>query len=174
MSFDFEKIMQDMDAAFKLSRKEVEGFKASPVFKVTAAIPYVAGGEDADRAAYVHLSALIVAARLGDDAVSSFRGDDLSSLERRLQYVFNFVGGDEDVIRQGKALSMYYMLLDYKRDLEEDIKRVKANPASDDFDFDVDAELAKLKAEVDKGDAFDSLFGARSTDAASTASYWKI
>jgi hypothetical protein len=41
--------------------------------------------------------------------------------------------------------------------LEEDIKRVKANPASDDFDFDVDAELAKLKAEVDKGDAFDSL-----------------
>ena len=98
--FNWENIKADMKKAFKLTDKELETIDTSPIFKIIASIPYLANCEDPDRCAYVNLSTLITAYRLRDSKVVLFRKDDLKSLDKRLQYAFNFIGGNKKSLKK--------------------------------------------------------------------------
>jgi hypothetical protein len=173
MQFEWDKILKDMVKVFKLSAKELNTISNSPAFKITAFIPYAAGCEDADRCSYTHLASLIMASRLGDFSVSSFRETDLENLNRRLDYVSNFKGGKKDVIKKGMDLLKYNMLLDYKADASNDSKIGKANPISVKT-FNIEEELKKVKTELESNPSndFDSLFSKDALGVVTRGTFW--
>lgn len=171
--FDYKKIMDDLAVAFKLTEKEKQAYMTSPAFKIIAAIPYLAKCQDPDRCAYTHLSSAIVASRLGKSSVATFRESDLKGVSRRLDYMFDFISGNRKIIKQGKALLKYNMLLDYKKDFASDIKQSKNNPMNYDS-FDLERELVKAQKEIGTAKEYDSLFSEPAMAAIERSSYWMV
>lgn len=158
--FDWKKTIEDMTIVFKLTKEEIIKLSESPILKIIAALPFIAKCEDADRCSYVNLSSCITAFRLGNKSISSFRYSDISSISRRLQYLFNFRKGNKKILKKGMQLIKYAMLLDYKKDLEEDNRVNKDNPLNiSKFNF--NKEILKIEKTI-KSDKYsteiDSLF----------------
>ncbi len=170
--FDWDAIVEDLTKAFKLGVKEKSSIQRSPAFKITAAIPFLAGCEDPDRCAYIHLGALIMASKIPE--VFSFRKSDLAKIKRRMQYIANFQGGDKAIIAQGMALLELCMILDYKTDLKADLAARKANPADPQFGFELDKNIKKAEKKARISIAFDSLFATSAADAVLQAGFWRI
>ncbi len=170
--FNWEAIVDDIAQAFKLAIKEKASIQRSPAFKITAAIPFLAGCEDPDRCAYIHLTALVMASRI--PGVFAFRKSDLVKIKRRMQYIANFHGGDRGIIAQGMALLELCMVLDYKNDLKADLAAGKANPADPKFGFELDKNIKRLEKNARGGTAFDALFDGAAADGILETGYWRI
>lgn len=121
--------------AFRMTEAEAEAFRAHRIARLIAAIPFLAGCEDAERTAVAHLGSYLLSIRETKGYFCARPADDVSPLER-LRLGTSFKGGDPRIIERGLCLLALDMVFDYQRDIEEDARLGKHNPiASGAWDF---------------------------------------
>jgi hypothetical protein len=121
--------------AFRMTEAEAEAFRSHRIAKLIAALPFLAGCEDAERTAVAHLGSYLLSIRETKAYFNARPADDASPLER-LRLGTYFKGGDQRIIERGLCLLALDMVFDYQRDIEEDRRLGKYNPvASGAWDF---------------------------------------
>jgi hypothetical protein len=131
--------------AFRMTVEEKERFAGGRIAKLIAAIPFLAGCEDAERTAVAHLGTYLLSTRETKRYFNARPEDGVSVLER-LRLGSNFMGGDGKIIEKGLCLLALNMVSDYKRDIEEDARLGKYNPiAARAWDFESTVEELEYK-----------------------------
>jgi hypothetical protein len=118
-----------------MTEHERQRFRRGMVAKLIAAIPFLAGCEDAERTAVSHLGTYLLSVRETKPYFNARPEDGASPLER-LRLGSNFKGGDQRIIEKGLCLLALNMVSDYQNDIEEDERLGKYNPiAAGAWDF---------------------------------------
>ena len=121
------EISDRLSEAFRMTAEEKEWFCEGRIAKLIAAIPFLAGCEDAERTAVAHLGTYLLSTRETKRYFNAQPEDKASVLER-LRLGSNFKGGDARIIEKGLCLLALNMVSDYHRDLDEDARLGKYNP----------------------------------------------
>jgi hypothetical protein len=128
-----------------MTAEEKEWFCEGRIAKLIAAIPFLAGCEDAERTAVAHLGTYLLSTRETKRYFNAQPEDRISVLER-LRLGSNFKGGDRRIIDRGLCLLALNMVSDYHRDIEEDAALGKYNPiAAGAWDFESTVESLGMK-----------------------------
>jgi hypothetical protein len=136
----WSEIAGDLAAAFRMDAREAEALRVNRIAKLVAALPFLAGCEDAGRTAVAHLGTYLLSVRETKRWFCATPADG-SSIMERLRLGASFKGGDKDILERGMSLLALNMISDYKRDLDEDAARGKYNPiAAGDFAFEETVE----------------------------------
>ncbi|HAE21693.1 MAG TPA: hypothetical protein DCG47_05135 [Spirochaetaceae bacterium] len=150
------EIAGDLAAAFRMDASEAEALRGNRIARLVAALPFLAGCEDAARTAVAHLGTYLLSVRETKGWFCATPADG-SSIMERLRLGASFKGGDKDILERGMSLLALNMVSDYKRDLTEDAACGKYNPiAAGDFAFEETVEsllwaIAKVPcAEMDE------------------------
>jgi hypothetical protein len=125
---DWPSIVSTIKETFRLNIDETNVVYASKSARLIASIPYLAGCEQCERTATLHLAAFVLAWRTprGKVLFSHSRDDDKTLLERlELQM---YIGGEQSIIANGKARLGLVMLNDYLYDMKTDKDCRKYNP----------------------------------------------
>ncbi len=138
---EFDAFMSDVFTAvidtFRFTEEERKDFIGNEVAQLVAAIPYVAGCEDAKRTALAHLSIYFTELR-GGSVIFDHNNDDNKSVYTRLRLISLFKGGDEKIIHHGMTILAYIMLEGYKESASRDIENNIYNPLNDgSWDYDI-------------------------------------
>ena len=132
--------------AFRMTEAEETWLRDGKIARLIAALPFLAGCEDAERTAVAHLGTYLLSTRETKTYFTAQPGDNQSVLER-LRLGSNFKGGDARIIERGLCLLALNMVADYKRDIEEDARLGKYNPiAAGAWDF--EATVADLEYRI--------------------------
>lgn len=123
------ELSDSVAAAFRMSAEESAWLRQGRISKLIAALPFLAGCEDAERTAVSHLGTYILSTRETKPYFYATSEDSVSVLER-LRLGTNFKGGDRKIIERGLCLLALNMVSDYQRDIEEDARLGKYNPIS--------------------------------------------
>jgi hypothetical protein len=113
--------------AFRMTEEEKKSFAEGRIARLIAAIPFLAGCDEAERTAVAHLGTYILSLRETKIYFNAQGGDGLSVFDR-LRLGTNFKGGDARIIERGLCLLALNMVSDYQRDIEEDAALGKYNP----------------------------------------------
>jgi hypothetical protein len=139
--------------AFRMTAEEKQQFGEGRIARLIAAIPFLAGCEEAERTAVAHLGTYVLSLRETKPYFNSRPGDGITVLER-LRLISEFKGGDARIIERGLCLLALNMVADYKRDIEEDARLGKYNPvAAGAWDFEstvVDLEYKIISVECEE------------------------
>ena len=131
----WNEIADSLADAFRMQPHEREWFRNKPVARLIAAIPLMAGCQDAERTAVAHLGSYLLSIKSTKPYFNATTADDTDIFER-LRLGMNFVGGDEAVIDKGMSMLALCMVIDYSQDAHEDSMRGKYNPVhSGAFDY---------------------------------------
>ncbi len=131
--------------AFRMSEEEYNLFKNKSLAKLIASIPYLAGCEDPERTAVVHLGTYLLSTRI--KPVANCKPSDDEGIFKRLELMSNFIGGDKAIIEKGMSLIALNMIADYARDIEVDRMTGKYNPV-DSGAIDYEAERKRLESVI--------------------------
>ncbi len=148
---DWETVVGMMCQTFRFTPEETIAFSASPTARLIAALPHIAGCEDAGRTALAHLSVYLTAIRGGWE-VFDHRPDDNGDILSRLRLIMTFKGGDPLVIEHGMKLLALIMVNGYNRYREKDDREGFYNPLNDgSWDFerissDLTARIKEISA----------------------------
>ncbi len=121
------EISDRVGEAFRMTVEEKKSFAEGRIARLIAAIPFLAGCEEAERTAVAHLGTYVLSLRETKRYFNARPGDDMSALDR-LRLISSFKGGDARIIERGLCLLALNMVSDYKRDIEEDAALGKYNP----------------------------------------------
>ncbi len=131
----WRRISGEIAGAFRMTAEEAEEFGRHKIARLIAALPYLAGCDDAGRTAVAHLGTYVLSGRETKHWFNATARDSASILER-LWLISDFRGGDAKIIERGLKLLALNMISDYGRDVAEDATLGKYNPvAAGDFDF---------------------------------------
>lgn len=131
----WNEIADSLADAFRMQPHEREWFRNKPVARLIAAIPLMAGCQDAERTAVAHLGSYLLSIKSTKPYFTATTADDTDIFER-LRLGMNFVGGDQAVIDRGMSMLALCMVIDYAQDTAEDRMRGKYNPVeSGAFDY---------------------------------------
>lgn len=131
----WSEIAGDLAAAFRMNPLEAGAFQNNRIARLVAALPFLAGCEDAGRTAVAHLGIYLLSVRDTKHWFSATPEDSTSIMER-LRLGASFKGGDKEILHRGMSLLALNMISDYQRDLAEDKALGKYNPlGAGDFDF---------------------------------------
>lgn len=122
-------ISDSLAEAFRMTDSERTWLKNKPVAQLIAAIPLMAGCQDAERTAVAHLGTYLLSIKETKTFFNANASDDADIFER-LRLGSTFVGGDKGVIDKGMSMLALCMVIDYARDGELDRKLGKHNPVS--------------------------------------------
>ena len=122
-------ISDSLAEAFRMTDSERTWLKNKPVAQLIAAIPLMAGCQDAERTAVAHLGTYLLSIKETKTFFNANASDDADIFER-LRLGSTFVGGDKGVIDKGMSMLALCMVIDYARDVELDRKLGKHNPVS--------------------------------------------
>jgi hypothetical protein len=141
--------------AFRMTEEEKDWLLTGRIAKLIAAIPFLAGCDDAERTAAAHLGTYLLSIRETKRYFNAQPADGVSALER-LRLISNFKGGDRKIIERGLCLLALNMVSDYHRDIEEDALLGKYNPiAAGAWDFEstvVDLEYKIISVDCEEMD----------------------
>jgi hypothetical protein len=150
------EISDRVGEAFRMTAEEKKSFAEGRIARLIAAIPFLAGCEEAERTAVAHLGTYVLSLRETKGYFNARPGDDAGALDR-LRLISSFKGGDARIIERGLCLLALNMVSDYKRDIEEDAALGKYNPiaagAWDYKDTVVDLEYRILSIECEEMEA---------------------
>lgn len=124
----WDSILDMVSLAFSLSAEEKKRVKATKMAQLIAAIPFIAGCEDAERTAISHIGTYILTVRT--EKVFDHQPSDDKDLFRRLQMINNHIGGNKKLIKRGLNLIVLNMIQNYKNDAIKDKEAGKYNPIS--------------------------------------------
>jgi hypothetical protein len=163
----WERISEDVANSFKMDEAEKERFKNKDIAKLIAAIPILAGCENAERTAVSHLGVYVLSNRETKHYFNPTVSDNKGIFER-LKHIGNFTSGDPWIIKKGMNLIALTMLNDYKRDIHIDETLGKYNPVGENS-FDYHDIKDKLKAQIASIECYemDQIYNDGSTEA-----YW--
>jgi len=140
------EISDRIAGAFRMTEEEKARLASGMIAKLIAAIPFLAGCEDAERTAVAHLGTYLLSVKETKPYFIARPEDGASPLER-LRLGADFKGGDRRIIEKGLCLLALNMVADYKRDIEEDAALGKYNPiAAGAWDF--ESTVADLQYKI--------------------------
>lgn len=122
----WDGLLNTVSHAFNLTDDEKMKVGKTKIAQLVAAIPYLAGCEDAERTAVTHLGTYLLTIRTNQ--IYDHKPSDDVDLLRRFKMIDNFIGGDSKIINRGLNLIALNMICDYQRDIEDDKKIGKYNP----------------------------------------------
>jgi len=159
---DFEaiwcRISNDVAESFRMPEDEKQRFKDKAIARLIAAIPLMAGCENAERTAVSHLGTYILSNRETKHYYNPSISDNKSILER-LRLISTFRGGNSDIINKGMALIALSMLFDYKRDVYVDETLGKYNPVAENvFHFNTQKKALEKIIQSTECKELDALF----------------
>jgi len=126
----FDEVFGAVAQTFRFTAKEQEWISNSEVARLIAAIPFVAGCEDAKRTSLAHIAIYLTDLR-GGDAIFSHTKEDNASIYSRLRLISSFKGGNEAVIHHGMTLLALVMLEGYAHSKDYDAEHTQYNPLND-------------------------------------------
>ncbi len=115
---------------FRFTESETRELYNSKVAKYIAAIPFVAGCQDAKRTALAHMAIYFTELR-GGSTIFDHCNDDNASLLSRLRLISLFKGGNEKVIKHGMNYLALCMIDGYKASAMTDKENGVYNPLND-------------------------------------------
>lgn len=130
---------------FGMSAERLEMLRAKDIARLIAAIPFLAGCENAAETAKANLRHYVMSCGVGRQIYAA-TPDNSSGVFGRLSPA-KYQGGDEAVILRGMSLIALNMLADYKRDVELDRSMGKYNPIGAG-DWNYDEKYAELMSNV--------------------------
>jgi hypothetical protein len=114
--------------AFRLNADEEARLRESKTARLIAAIPYLAGCQQAERTALSHLATYILSCRNGTRWVFDHTPDDNLHVMTRLSTIMSFQEGDQSIIKRGMSLLALQMVCGYARDIAKDAVTGEYNP----------------------------------------------
>ncbi len=133
---------------FRFTDEEKEDFLGNEVAQLVAAIPFVAGCEDAKRTALAHLAIYITELR-GGAIIFDHCEVDNNSVYTRLRLISSFKGGDEKIIHHGMSILALIMLEGYRDSTQKDRLNGIYNPLNEGA-WDYNILLANLKNDIEE------------------------
>lgn len=119
---------------FCLSAKKSREIMFSKTYKLIAAIPFLAGCDEALKTSLSHMAITYMAADNSAKDVFSNSFHDTNFIQKRLERISHFSGGDREVIDRGMNLLAYMMISDQLKNYEEDSsKSGYSNSSSTDW-----------------------------------------
>ena len=154
----WSSISELVSDAHRLSARELEQLRQNPVARLIAAIPVLAGCDDADRVAVQHVSTYITAGKASE--IFDHRKEDDQLIQHRLERISHFPNGDKRIIERGMNLLALCMISGYEGDITEDRRRGVYNPVGAQV-WDAQAEKTRLIKAIDATHApeMDGIFG---------------
>ncbi len=116
---------------FSFDKAKFTGMRKNPVLKLIGAMPYLANCDEPARTALSHMTVFILAGSASTKEIFSHNFKDSADLERRLERISHFPGGDERIIDRGMKLLSLAMIADHINDLDNDNRFNKLNPVGD-------------------------------------------
>ena len=95
-------------------------FRENETAKLIAAIPFLAGCRESERAALAHLGTYIIAGSETGRGTFDHKAEDNYDVLARLAMIGNFEGGDPRIINRGMKLLASIMIEGYRRDIAAD------------------------------------------------------
>jgi len=114
--------------AFRLTHDEADRFSASKTAQLIAALPFLAGCDQAERTAVSHLAVYQLSLRGPSRFLFDHAPEDDVDLFRRLACISDFQGGDARVLGRGMRLLALQMVCGYARDQAKDTVTGEYNP----------------------------------------------
>jgi hypothetical protein len=158
-------------ASFRFTPQEKEALVKNKTAQLVAALPYLAGCEEAERTSLAHLGTFVLASREPCRRPFDHKKEDDADPLRRLAPIADFKGGDRAVIERGMALLAIVMTNGYRTDVEGDRQKAWYNPVGSGA-WKADAKITELSAKAAKtaSPEMDSLM---TTDEA-VRSFWDV
>jgi hypothetical protein len=164
----WEEISGRVAEAFRMTAGEQEALRGGMIARLIAAIPFLAGCEEAERTAVAHLGTYLLSIKETKPYFNAHDGDTSTVLER-LRLISDFKGGNSAIVDKGMSLLALNMVADYKRDIEEDARLGKYNPiAAGVWDFESTVESLEWKIATTPCEEMDDI----APIGASTLSFW--
>jgi hypothetical protein len=124
MGANWPEMVEFFSDLLEMDTESHDWLQQTKVARLMAELPHIAGCADPDRAAYAHVSTLLVASR--NPKVFGHRSSD--TLRSRLFAVSHFDGGDSRLIERGLHLLELASLSDHIADVDYDRVVGKYNP----------------------------------------------
>lgn len=145
--FSWDILCSRTARVFRLENAEIARLRDSSTARLIAALPYVAGCQEAERTAFGHLCLYMAEIRAGHGPGDHTGGDE-ESLMGRLRMLADFKGGDACVIDHGMKLLAFVMVQGYNRSRREDAEKGIRNPFANGA-WDYDTLNAALASEIE-------------------------
>jgi len=130
MNLSYDELLAKVNVTFGLSDAELKNLQTSPVPRLAALLPAIAGFPDADRFGLIGLSSYVLGVRNPD--VFGARASDCSAVDRRsITYPRPQKGYNKNTFKYGIDLLTLIMLNDYAVDVADDKAKGKFNPITD-------------------------------------------
>jgi len=142
----WEKLYTEIADAFSLGPTRTVKLASNKVAKLIAAIPFLAGCRNPERAALAHLGTYLVAGSGGAREVFDHQPEDDAEVMARLAMGSNFEGGDPAVLARGMKILAWTMIRGYVRKVEENAVQ-GYNPVAAKT-WEAGPMLAKLETEI--------------------------
>jgi hypothetical protein len=126
-SFPWDMLCTCVAETFRFTSHERADFALNGTAKLIAALPFVAGCEEAERTALAHLAIYMTELR-GGRTIGDHTPRDNASPFTRLRLLSSFEGGDQDILDHGMSRLALVMLTGYERSQEEDRQKRRYNP----------------------------------------------
>lgn len=124
----WEGLYSMISDAYRLTAEERDRFGRSRIARLVAAIPYLAGCDDAERTALAHLSTLVLASRPSTRKAFDHAPSDDPDPMNRLRTVADFRGGNPAIIEKGMCMLGIALLNGYLQDEPSDHESGVYNP----------------------------------------------
>ena len=127
---DWERVVDSVTTAFRLTASEKERVREKPVAKLIAALPFLAHAESPERIAGRNLGAYLLSIHPATEPYYAPAPSDDADILRRLRPFTNMRAGLPQIVEKALALLSYHMLIDYERDVHEDAAKGQYNPVT--------------------------------------------
>ena len=91
-------LLEMIGSTFSFDVDQIARMRKNPVLKLVAALPYLANCDEPSRTALSHMSVFILAGASPTKKVFSHNFKDSAGLERRLERISHFPGGNQQII----------------------------------------------------------------------------
>ena len=139
----WEKLSSRARAVLNYGIAQKGWLEQSRMPRFIAAVPFLAGCDMPLETAFSHLMIYLVALDESAKDIYFHKPHDDEHIYNRLNPVFSFSGGDQKILQCCKDLMALCMVSNYKKDMENDIKRGKYNPLNSGV-WDGDALIKEL------------------------------
>ncbi len=139
-----EEILNEVKLFLNLSEKEFDNAKESKAVNFLIQAPFIVDSKEPSKIALLH-TVTYLGERRARKFFKQYKGQ---SIEKRLEPLCKFDGGDKELIKEYKQILKYFSLKDHKKDKNIDRDMKKFNPILEGENM--EDEIDVLKIEINK------------------------
>jgi hypothetical protein len=141
------ELTERLSLFLSLSKEQSVKLKESRLAELIGAIPFLAGCTEPEKQAMTHLLTTFLASHKAGKDLFSHNFSHNYSLQKRLEPISHFEGGNREILKRGMDLLAVIMLSDHKKDSFMDRRKGKYNPLNAGI-WNYDAEIARLEDSI--------------------------